>query len=127
MALAPSLKDSLTEKLYDLKKSDLSKLKDLLKISFSPQQLTEAKEILTVPRLTWRSNLNDSENAQREDSLKKVAHYFLDLYAKTKGEYEQLNGQVDSLRKLYQANLDKISRYRQLSWPAWIAGSERVG
>lgn len=122
MALAPSLKDSLTEKLYELKKLDLSKLKDRLKFSFSPQQLTEAKEILTVPRITWRSNLTDQENAQREDSLKKAAGYFLELYAKTKGEYDRLNGQVDSLRKLYQANLDKISRYRQFIKGGWKDG-----
>ncbi|WP_315819552.1 hypothetical protein [Paraflavitalea speifideaquila] len=85
LAMAPNLRDSLTEKLYGLKKLQLDSLKAGMLRSFSPQDLVEAHETLRVPRITWTPSLPDSVNQAREDSLKKVAGLFLDLYDKTRG------------------------------------------
>ncbi|WP_315815584.1 hypothetical protein [Paraflavitalea speifideaquila] len=71
LALAPQLRDSLTEKLYALKQWRLDSLKKGLLGSFTPQDLVEAHETLRVPRITWNPNLPDSVNSAREDSLKK--------------------------------------------------------
>lgn len=127
LAMAPSLKDSLTEKLYHLKKLQLSGLKEQLQGSFSPQSLVEANETLRVPRITWQPGVADSVNSRRADSLKKAAALLLDLYAKTKGEYDRLEKQVDSLKTEYEQNLRKIQQFKQLvtgKWEELIASRE---
>lgn len=119
LAMAPNLKDSLTEKLYGLKKLQLDDLRQSLQASFSPQSLVEANETLRVPRITWSPNLPDSVNSRREDSLKKAAGFFLDLYAKTKGEYDRLSNQVDSLKDVYQKNEQKVRQFKQMVTGKW--------
>ncbi|MBO9566688.1 MAG: hypothetical protein J7621_28200 [Niastella sp.] len=119
LAMAPSLHDSLTEKLYHLKRLKLDDLRAHLSTSFSPQSLVEANEILRVPRITWMPNLPDSVNSRREDTLKKGAGQLLDLYTKTKGEYDRVVKQVDSLKMLYEQNLGKVQRFKQLLTGKW--------
>lgn len=119
LAMAPNLRDSLTEKLYGLKKLQLDDLRQSLQTSFSPQSLVEANETLRVPRITWSPSLPDSVNSRREDSLKKAAGFFLDLYAKTKGEYDRLSNQVDSLKAVYQKNEQKVRQFKQMVTGKW--------
>ncbi len=119
LAMAPNLRDSLTEKLYGLKKGQLDDLWQSLQTSFSPQSLVEANETLRVPRITWSPSLPDSINSRREDSLKKAAGFFLDLYAKTKGEYDRLSNQVDSLKAVYQKNEQKLRQFKQMVTGKW--------
>ncbi|THU30792.1 hypothetical protein FAM09_29775 [Niastella caeni] len=119
LALAPTIKDSLLEKLYALKQADLAALGNTLKAAFNPQKLIEANEMLKVPKLTWDGSLPDSVNLHREDSIKKAVAHFLQLYKDTKGKYDQLHTQVDSLKAKYQANLRKINQYRQLINGNW--------
>lgn len=119
LAMAPNLRDSLTEKLYGLKKLQLDDLRQSLQTSFSPQSLVEANETLRVPRITWSPGLPDSVNSRREDSLKKAAGFFLDLYAKTKGEYDRLSSQVDSLKAVYQKNEQKLRQFKQMVTGKW--------
>jgi hypothetical protein len=116
---APQLKDSLLEKLYGLKKLDLADLEHTLNTTFHPQKLIEANETLLVPKLTWKLDVPDSLNLQQEDSLKKIAQSFLDEYTATKQRYDRLTGQVDSLKKLYTANLARVNRYKQLVNGKW--------
>jgi hypothetical protein len=119
LALAPSLKDSLLQKQYELKQLEQLKLEDECKNRFHSQKLIEANETLHVPRITWQKGLPDSVNTAREDSIKKGAAFFMEQYAKTKQRYEQLKGQVDSLKKLCDENRQKINRYRQMINGPW--------
>jgi hypothetical protein len=119
LARIPQLKDSLLEKLYGLKKNDLAGLENKLNTAFHPQKLIEANETLVVPKITWKSDLPDSTNLIREDSMKKKAQGFLDEYANTKKRYDSLSNQVDSLKKLYTANLARINRYKQMANGKW--------
>lgn len=114
LAMAGSLKDSLSEKLYGLKTGSLDDLRKKLTLDFAPQSLVEAHELLHVPRITWQPGVPDSINTQREDSLKKIAAFFLDTYKKTKGEYDRLEKQVDSLKEVLQQNEQKIRRFKQM-------------
>lgn len=119
LALAPSIKDSLLEKLYGLKQVELSGLENTLRTTFNQQKLIEANETLKVPRITWDGNLPDSVNLRREDSLKKEAGGYLQKYADTKKQYDQLHNQVDSLKDKYQENLSRVNRYRQMINGNW--------
>lgn len=119
LAMAPRLSDSLTAKLYELKKLRLGDLHKTLQTSFSPQSLVEAHEVLHVPRITWQAGLPDSVNIKREESLKKTAGMLLDLYAKTKGEYDHLSGEVDSLKKVYEQNQVKVQQFRKMVGGQW--------
>jgi hypothetical protein len=119
LARVPQVKDSLLEKLYGLKQIDLTGLEHTLNNKFHPQKLIEANETLRVPKLTWQIDLPDSVNLKHEDSLKKKAQAFLDQYAVTKKRYDSLSNQVDSLKELYTANLEKVNRYKQLVNGKW--------
>ena len=119
LAMAPTLNDSLLDKLYALKQLEQLKMGEELKNMFHPQKLIEANEILSVPHLSWKAGLPDSVNQQHEDSTKKAAAYFLDQYAKTKQQYDRLTGSVDSLRERYQQNQERINRYRQMVNGKW--------
>lgn len=114
LALSGNLKDSLTDKLYALKNLSLTGLKNNLQQSFSPQKIAEAYEVLNVKGITYKPNLPDSVNIQREDSLRKMAAAFLQLYTKVKGEYDKAAHEVDSLKEMVQQNLEKISQYQQM-------------
>lgn len=118
LAMAPQLRDSLTEQLLALKNLDLDALSLKLK-GFSPQDLVEAHETIKVPRITWLPQLPDSVNRSREDSLKKAATVFLDLYTQTKGEYEKLSRQVDSLKKVYEQSVARMQQFKQLVNGRW--------
>lgn len=119
LAMAPGLRDSLTEKLYDLKKIELNDLKQQLESLFTPQALIEVNEVLKVPRLTWRPEKSEQENLQREDSLRKVANRFLDLYKNTKQRYHQLQLQVDSLKKVYAKSVARVQQFRSMANGRW--------
>jgi hypothetical protein len=102
-------------------------MRNSLRVSFSPQTLVEAHEILKVSRITWMPGVPDSVNSRREDSLKKAAGFFLETYAKTKGEYDRLVQQVDSLKERYQQNQVKVQQFKQLvngRWDDLIASRE---
>lgn len=118
LSMAPSLHDSLTGKLYALKQFRLDELRTGLS-AFNPQHLIEANETIRVPRITWSPGLPDSVNSRREDSLKKAAGFLIELYAKTKGEYDKVERQVDSLKKVYQQNLAKVQKFKQLVTGQW--------
>ena len=119
LALAPAVKDSLLQKQYWMKQGELAGLENELKTTFNPQKLTEANETIKVPRYTWKAGLPDSINLQREDSLKKAAEGFLQQYAQTKQQYDRLHHQVDSLKGLYDRNLEKVNQYRQMISGKW--------
>lgn len=119
MALAPSIKDSLFEKMYALKQADLTGLENTLKTTFSEQKLIEANETLKVPKLTWDNSLPDSVNMHREDSLKGIAMDFIDRYNHTKKRYDSLHARVDSLQEKYRENLQKVKQYRQMIDGDW--------
>ena len=114
IAITPSSIDSLTDKLYQLKNAQLSDLSGFMQGNFSGQTIAEAHDILRIPRLTWDPYLKDSVNSRREDSIKKVAALLLGLYGKTKAKYDSLHHEVDSLKKIYNENLHKLERARQL-------------
>lgn len=118
LAMAPSLNDSLTEKLYALKQLRLDELRTALS-AFKTQSLIEANETIRIPRITWSPGLPDSVNSRREDSLKKAAGFLLDLYAKTKRAYDSVGKQVDSLKERYQQNLAKIHKFKQMVTGRW--------
>ncbi|OQP68403.1 hypothetical protein [Niastella populi] len=119
LALAPTIKDTLLEKLYTLKQADLTGLANQLKTIFSEQKLIAANETLKVPKLTWDNSLPDSLNLSREDSFKRKATDFLNQYADTKKRYDSLHAQVDSLKDKYEANLKKVKQYQQMINGDW--------
>jgi len=119
LALAPAVKDSLLEKLYNLKLSELTNLGRDLNTLFNPQKLIEASEILKVPKITWNTGLPDSVNVKREDSIKQAAALFLNKYKETKQQYDELTGKVDSLKKAYHENLNKVKQFKQLINGNW--------
>ena len=118
-ALAPSIKDSLLGKLYGLKQAALSDLTNQLKTQFNPQKLIEANETLKVPQYTWNNDLPDSINMQREDSLRTIAATFLDQYEHKKQEYDKVSGEVDSLKKKYDENQQKVKQFKQFLTGNW--------
>ena len=119
LALAPSIKDTLLEKMHALKLAELAGLDNKLKTLFSGQKLIEANETLKVPKLTWDNSQPDSVNLHREDSLKKEAAHFISQYADTKQQYDHVHTQVDSLKHKYQDNLKKVNQYRQMINGNW--------
>lgn len=96
-----SFTDSLSEKLYDLKNTQLLQTGEWLSNGLQMQKVVEFYELLHVPKITYDYNLSDSANKVREDSIKKIASAFIDLYNQTKGRYAHLKNEVDSLKTLY--------------------------
>jgi hypothetical protein len=119
LALAPSIKDTLLEKMHALKLAELAGLENKLKTLFSGQKLIEANETLKVPKLTWDNSQPDSVNLHREDSLKEIATQFLGQYADTKQQYDHVHTQVDSLKVKYRDHLKKVNQYRQMINGNW--------
>ncbi len=119
LALAPSIKDTLLEKMHALKLAELAGLENKLKTVFGGQKLIEANETLKVPKLTWDNSQPDSVNRRREDSLKEIAAQFLGQYAATKQQYDHVNTQVDSLKVKYRDHLKKVNQYRQMINGNW--------
>jgi hypothetical protein len=119
LKMAPHLKDSLTEKLFDLKNSQLGELDDLLRNRFTPQALIEANQVLKVPGITWNYELSDSTNQKVEDSAKRSAAQFLELYKRTQETYKVVKNQADSLKAVYDKNRARVEGFKQLINGKW--------
>lgn len=119
LRIAPHLNDSITEKLYGLKNFQLSEIDDLLRTRFSPQALVEANQVLKVPGITWKAGVADSTNQRMEDSAKKSAAQFLEMYEKTVETYNKVKSQSDSLKLLYLKNKARVDEFRQLVKGNW--------
>lgn len=119
LKMVPHLEDSLTEKLYGLKQLQVGELDDLLQKRFSHQDIVEANQILKVPGITWDPKLPDSTNLKREDSTKKSAREFLELYEKTVETYKTVKSQSDSLKIIYDKNKTRINDFKQLVNGKW--------
>lgn len=119
LKMVPHLEDSLTEKLYGLKKFQLGELDDLLHNQFSPQALVEANQVLKVPGITWKAGVPDSTNQKMEDSAKKAAAQFLEMYQQTVETYNTVKRQTDSLQEVYNKNKARIADFKQLVNGKW--------
>lgn len=107
-----SLKDSMTEKLYHLKESELSKLRALFN-KFSMQQLVQANETINIPATTYDLSLPDSVNKRRYDSMRTIAQNFLEEYNRLRATYARVSHQVDSLKKIYETSVEKVRELQQ--------------
>lgn len=114
LSLTLRVEDTLTGKLYEIRHLQAIELRNWLNNPFHRQLLVEAYETLRVPHITYRTDLPDSTNAKREDSLKKVAAFFLEQYENIRKAYEEANGQADSLQKAYEQGKQMVKRYREL-------------
>ncbi|WEK37952.1 MAG: hypothetical protein P0Y53_10615 [Candidatus Pseudobacter hemicellulosilyticus] len=114
LKLASSVKDSITENLYSLKRLELESIQLDLVNNFSAQSLNDANRILRVPETSWDPHLPDSMNRQRSDSLQKLAAALLDLYEKTMLRHQQVKRQVDSLKGKYEEGLAKVAAFRNM-------------
>lgn len=119
LAIMPVIHDSLLQKAYSLKQLDLNKLENELRSTFYPQKLAEAREMLTNPGYTWDATSPDSVGMKINDSVKKAATQFLELYEQFRLRYDSVKGQTDSLKKLYEANRQKVNQYKQLVNGKW--------
>ena len=106
--------DSLAGKLYGLRQGEAKKLGAWLQDPLTGQKLVEANEIVKVPHITYNPQLPDSTNRKREDSLRKEASLFLELYGKAKKRYDRVLHQADTLKELYNQSVEKEKKYRQL-------------
>ena len=110
---APS-PDSILGKLCRLRRAQALGLAGWLRDPFTGQKLIEANEILKVPHLTYNAKDGDSTNQRREDSLRKMAGDFMALYAATKGRYDSLSVEADSLQRKYERSVVDNRHYAQL-------------
>jgi len=106
--------DTVLGKLYKMRQAKALQLESWLHDPLTGQKLIEANEILKVPYLTYDMSQSDSTNRQKEDSMRRMAADFLSLYKKTKGRYDSLSAQADSLKKRYDKAVDDRRRYMQL-------------
>jgi hypothetical protein len=109
-----TLKDSVTEKYYFIKKEELDKLFSWLNSIEISQKLVEANEILNVNEIAFDKTLSDSVNLIKTDSLRTLARIFLKTYDEIKTKKELLSRQVDSLQKLYQNSIARVKQFQQL-------------
>lgn len=115
MASAPLVEDTLLHKLYRLKEKDWLDVSNWLDNPFNRQKLIEANEILNVPKLTYDFSKPDSINYRREDSLRKQAETFISKYKDFKNKRDSLSSKVDSLKELYNKNVDQVKQLKQLA------------
>jgi len=106
--------DTILGKLYDLRRLQALKLANWLHDPLTGQKLVEANEILKVPHLTYDMGQSDSANTRKEDSMRRLARDFLELYAKTKGRWDSLSSQVDSLQRRWNKSVSDSRHYAQL-------------
>jgi len=106
--------DSIAGKLYALKQDEAKKLGAWLHNPLTGQKLVEANEVVKVPHLTYDSQLPDSTNKKREDSLRKEAALFLEIYNRARDAYDRAGHQADTFKSIYDQSLDKERKYRQL-------------
>ncbi|MBS1563647.1 MAG: hypothetical protein JST39_04625, partial [Bacteroidetes bacterium] len=109
------LDDSLADKLYALKSQALKNTGDWLRSPLTAQKLREYREMLQIPSLTYDPNLPDSANKKRADSLQQQARLFLDTYKQTKGRYDSLKTQADSLEGVAKQAHARMQQYRALA------------
>lgn len=114
LGLAPSLKDSLTGQLLALKKLKLEEMDKWLNSAATLEKRVEVNEILRIPRITYDPYLSEETNARREDSIKKVAALFMDVYNKTSALYYRVKSEVDSLHQVYEKSLVILRRFQDL-------------
>ncbi|MBL0133432.1 MAG: hypothetical protein IPP79_05110 [Chitinophagaceae bacterium] len=114
LGLAPSLKDSLTGQLLALKKLKLEEMDKWLNSAATLEKRVEVNEILRIPRITYDPYLSEETNARREDSIKKVAALFMDVYNKTSALYYRVKSEVDSLHQVYEKSLVTLRRFQDL-------------
>ena len=119
MALSPQLKDSITGALLNMKRHKLFDLEKWLNAPAQLQKMVGCNETLRIPKITYDSNLSDSANASREDSIKMIAKAFMDLYSTTKGEYDKISAEVDSLTKQYEQSLLRVKKFQQMISGQW--------
>jgi hypothetical protein len=106
--------DSIAAKLYTLRQGQAKKLGAWLQDPLTGQKLIEANEIVKVPHLTYDMNQSDSTNKKREDSLRREARRFLELYGKAKKAYDRAFHQADTLKQVYDQSIEKERKYRQM-------------
>ncbi|MES1159171.1 MAG: hypothetical protein ABUM51_00295, partial [Bacteroidota bacterium] len=106
--------DSLAGKLYSLRQGQVKNLGAWLQDPLTGQKVVEANEIVKVPKLTYDMQLPDSINKKREDSIRKEARLFLELYGKAKKFYDRLSHQTDTLKEIYDQSVEKEKKIRQL-------------
>src|SRR5206468_4044611 len=87
------------------------------------QKLIEANEIVRVPRVTYDLHLPDSINSHRADSLRKEAALLLEIYSKNRERYERLSHEADTLKKVYEASVEKVNQYRRLTAGSYVPGA----
>ncbi len=119
LSLAPQLKDSIAGMLLGIQKNKQGKLERWLNSAAQLQKLVAANEVIRVPRITYDPDLPDSVNEKREESLKKAAATFMELYNKTKEEYNAISRAVDSLVQVYEQSLLRLKRFQQLINGQW--------
>jgi len=115
--------DSLAGKLYGLRQLQSKKLGNWLQDPLTKQKLIEANEIVRVPRVTYDLHLPDSINSHRADSLRKEAALLLEIYSKNRDRYERLSQEADSLKKVYEASVEKVNQYRRLTAGSYVPGA----
>lgn len=106
--------DSLAGKLYALRQGQANQLGLWLHDPLTHQKLVEANEVVKVPHITYDMQLPDSVNQKREDSIRKEARRFLEIYQKAKTTYDRLFHQTDTLKEIYDQSVEKEKKYRQL-------------
>lgn len=107
--------DSLAGRLYGIRQLQAKKLGSWLQDPLTKQKLIEANEIVRIPRLTYDMQLPDSINSHRGDSLRKEAALLLDIYSGNKKKYDQVSQEADSLKRIYDASVENLNKYRQLT------------
>lgn len=109
-----AIKDSLAQQLLLLKQLDLKKLKSWLDNPLTGQKLIEANEIIKVPGITYDMSLPDSVNLRQADSMKLLASTFIESYNQTKGKYNAILNQADSLKIAYENSIKRFKEYQDL-------------
>ena len=115
--------DSLAGRLYGLRQLQSKKLGNWLQDPLTKQKLIEANEIVRVPRMTYDLHLPDSINSHRADSLRKEAALLLEIYSKNRERYERLSHEADTLKKVYEASVEKANQYRRLTAGSYAPGA----
>lgn len=109
------LRDSLTEKMIALKRNRQLELSNWLNRPSTAQRLMEANELLKIPKISYRPDLSEKENARLEDSLLKQARELFEMYDKYKSEWESVKSDLDSLTAKLDSSRQKINRLKQLA------------
>jgi hypothetical protein len=105
-------KDSLADKLYALKLTELNDLHRQLDNPFTLQKLVEMNEVIRIPALTYDASLPDSIARKQSDSVRQVAQQFMDMYQQRKEQLEKLRSTVDSLQEKMYVNARRVAQLK---------------